>query len=510
MTMSKIEKITINDKFKKKPRNERAHQLKIYSIGSVLILLAIVLLLNILVDKLFGKSLTFDFSVERSNTISTETEKFLNSLPADAKIRVVGLFERPESLTESETQKYLYIIPLLDDYVKKSGGRVTVEYVDIQKNPGIIAQLDPDSSYNLSKRTGAFVVSYNGRLNVIDPLDCYTIDPDYLETYEKYMATGNNAEYTITNSMMSLVNGFSNKAYIITGLKESTSVLLTKILNSVGVETAELPVTAGFKVPDDCDLIVLNGPDTDITESMYVELSSYISKGGRMIAAVEYSAENATNGFPNLNRLLNEYNINLEQCLVSENDPTYQLNNSNYDSLADIGPAFADMVSSKQFHVMLARPLGTSTAPKAEAVATPVLTTSSSATKLIAGANNTAVRYGEDTGVFNVGMYAISNTESSGQILVFGTLNFTADVYYSEFTITDKNADLLKSFVRTMLPKTASYNVNIPVKKIEDYTLGEKFATTSNATMMMVIFMMVLPIILSTAAVIVYNKRKNL
>ena len=111
---------------------------------------------------------------------------------------------------------------------------------------------------------------------------------------------------------------------------------------------------------------------------------------------------------------------------------------------------------------------------------------------------------------FNVGMYSIMNDGNKGQILVFGTLNFTADVYYSEFTITDKNADLLKAFVKTMLPQTASYNINIPVKKIEDYALGDKYATTANSTTMMVVFMMVLPIILSTAAVIVYNKRKNL
>ena len=78
--MSKIEKITINDNSKKKPRNERAHQLKIYAVGSVLILLAIVLLLNVLVDKVFGKALTFDFSVDRSNTISAESENFLNGL----------------------------------------------------------------------------------------------------------------------------------------------------------------------------------------------------------------------------------------------------------------------------------------------------------------------------------------------------------------------------------------------------------------------------------------------
>jgi len=500
----------MNQKKNNKHKNERAYQLKIFSIGSVLILLAIVLFLNILIDNAFGKALTFDFSLERSNTVSEETVKFLDSLPADTKIRIVGLFERPESLSETTTQKYFYIVPLLDDYVKKSKGKVSVEYVDIQKKPGIISELDPNSSYDLSKKSGSFVVSYNGRIDVIDPLDCYTIDTEYLENHDTYMANGNNTEYTFTNSMMSLVSGFMNKAYIVTGIKESGSEQLVKILNSMGIETAELPVTAEFKIPEDCDLLIINGPESDITESMYVAVQAYIANGGRVIAAVEYTVDNVSKRYLNLNRLLNEYNINVEQCMIAENDPKYQLNNQIYDSLADIGPAFADMVSSKQFHITAARPLGTSSAPKAEAVSTPVLITSSSATKSSAKDDLHTEKYGNDTGAFNVAMYAITNTEKSGQLLVFGTLNFTADVYYSEFTVTDKNADLLKAFVRTMLPKTASYNINIPVKKIDNYALGEKYATTSMATTMMIVFMIVLPIMLSTVAVIVYNKRKNL
>lgn len=500
----------MNNNTKKTKRNERAHQLKIYSIGSVLILLAIVLFLNILIDKLFGKALSFDFTTQRSNTISAESEKFLASLPEGTKIRVVGLFDRPESLREQSTQKYLYIIPLLDDYVKKSGGKVSVDYVDIQKKPGIIAELDPNSAYDLSKKAGAFVVSYNGRLDVIDPLDCYTIDPQYLETYDEYVANGNNAEYTFTNSMMSLVTGFSNKAYIVTGLKESPSANLKKILKSLAIDTEEISVTTGFKVPEDCNLLIINGPETDITESMYVEIQSYMSKGGKVILSVEYTPENVNEPFTNLNRLLNEYNINIEKCMVAENDPKYQLNGSINDSLADIGPAFADMVSSKQFHITLARPLGTSSAPNADAVATPVLVTSASATKGIAGEGFAAEKYGDDTGSFNVAMYAMNNNGNSGQILVFGTTNFTADIYYSEFTVSDKNADLLKAFVRTMLPSTNANSINVPVKQIENYALGDKQSTTSMSTTMMIVFMIVLPFLLSSAAVIVYNKRKNL
>ena len=51
---------------------------------------------------------------------------------------------------------------------------------------------------------------------------------------------------------------------------------------------------------------------------------------------------------------------------------------------------------------------------------------------------------------------------------------------------------------------------NIPVIKIDDFQLDESKATTSMATMIMVVFMIILPLIFSSMAVSVYNRRKNL
>lgn len=491
---------------KKKRRNERAHQLKIYSIGSVLILLAIVLLLNILIDKGFGKVLTFDFSVEHSNTISDESVKFLDGLPEGTKIRIVGLFEKPDKVNGT---KYQYIIPILNDYVKRSRGKVSLEFVNIQMNPGIITELDPNGAYNLQKLTGQFVVSYNGRLDVIDPINCYNIDTYYLEKFDKYVATGINTEYTFTNSMMSLVNGYVSKAYIVTGLKENGSDYLKKMLKAIGVETAELAVTSSFSIPDDCNLLILNGPNNDITENMYVVIKDYLSKGGKVIAAVDYSIENANEPFKNLNRLLNDMNINVEHCMITENDPSYQLSNQINDSLADIAQGFAEFASEKRLHISMSRPMGYSGVQDQNIVATPVLTTSSQASKSVAGTNNTVQKLEGEAGVQNAAMYS-ANTQTGGEIFVFGTVNFTSDVYYAEFTVSDKNADFLRSCVRSMLPGSASYNINIPVIQIDSHKLNEDKATTSASTAVMIVFMIILPLILCSMAVIIYNKRKNL
>jgi len=502
-----VSKVSKNATSNKKHKNERAHQLKIYAVGSVLILLAIILLANVLLDKVLGNALTFDFSVQNSNVISDASVQFLDSLPQDAKIRIVGLFERPSSFYET---KYQYIVPLLDDYQKKSNGKVTVEYVDITKNPGIIQQLDPTNSYNLKTLTGWYVVSYNGKLDVIDPVSCYTIDTDMLNETNSFIATGINTEYTFTNSMMSLVKGFTNKAYFVTGLKENGSTQFKRLLNGMGVEAVDLAVSSGFKVPADCNLLILNGPNSDITEAMYSEIKAYVEKGGKVIISVDYSADNVNEAFPNLNRLLNDMNIIVEHSMVSENDPSYMLNSKINDSQADVTDMFSEFSSEKKMHITLARPLSLTAALNSNYTTDAVLVTSKSATKSVADENNQAKQIDSNPGKINVAMRTAYNTDKPGEVYVFSTVNFTSDVYYEQFTLSDRNADFMKSCVRSMLPTSAQYNINIPVKRLDGNRLNDNKATTSAGTTVMIVFMIVLPVILSSMAVIVYNKRKNL
>lgn len=151
----------------------RSDKLKLYSIGSVVLLALIILLVNFLFDKIFGKALTFDFSDTAQNSISQESIDYLNSLPDGTNIRVIGLFNRPDNVSNT---KYQYIVPLLDDYVKESDGKVTVEYIDPNEHPSIIQELDPTNSFDLASNSENFVVSYNGKIRMIAPIDCYSYD----------------------------------------------------------------------------------------------------------------------------------------------------------------------------------------------------------------------------------------------------------------------------------------------------------------------------------------------
>jgi hypothetical protein len=278
----------------------------------------------------------------------------------------------------------------------------------------------------------------------------------------------------------------------------------------MGVEVQDLAAATGFKVPEDCNLLVLNGPNSDITEAMYSEIKAYVERGGKVIISVDYSADNVNEAFPNLNRLLNEMNINIEHSMVSENDPAYQLNAKINDSQGDIVDKYSNFASEKKMHITLARPLSLISAQNANYIAEPVIVSSKSATKSVADENNMAKQIDSTPGILNVAMHTAYNVDNPGEVYVFGTVNFTSDDYFEQFTLSDRNADFVKSCVRSMLPTSAQYNIDIPVKKLDGNRLNDNKATTAAGTTVMIVFMIVLPVILSSMAVIVYNKRKNL
>ena len=81
--MSSNKVLSSNKTAKKKHGNERAHQLKVYSVGSVLILLAIVLLMNILLD-------VFLIEISLLNAVMSYLTSLRNFLTAFLRIPVSG------------------------------------------------------------------------------------------------------------------------------------------------------------------------------------------------------------------------------------------------------------------------------------------------------------------------------------------------------------------------------------------------------------------------------------
>ena len=485
----------------------RSKKLRQYSIGSVILLVCIVLVVNFLLDKIFGKSLTFDFSDYNQNSISQESEDYLKSLSSDTKIRVVGLFDRPENVSGTP---YQYILPLLDDYVRKSDGKVTVEYVNPLTHPTIISELDPANAHDLSSNTDSFVVEYNGKIKVISPIDCYAFNVEYFYQTGDYLVIGNNTEYIFTNTMNTLTQGYSCKAYIVTGLKEDGNVYLKQILESMSFECEEIPVSDNFAVPGDCDLVVLNGPNNDIPEKAYVALSDYMNNGGKMLLSVNFSMKNVSDGYERLNKLLNQMNVNIDPALISENNPGYQLNGYSQDSAVIVADAFKDYCNISLLHSTNSRSVRTISNPNSSYKTYPVLVTSTNASTYDIDKNGNAIESSlVENKQFNVAVLT-DNEQTDSAAYIFGTLNFTSDEYISAYGLNDSNVDFLKSCLRDLTSSKQLNVLNIPTKNVDDFSIDTSKATSSSSTGVLVAFMIVVPVAFVALAVVVYTKRKNL
>lgn len=488
--------------------DSRAKSLKFYSIGSVVILIAIVVLINILISGLLGDALTFDFSATSQNTISNQTREYIDSLPEGTKIEIIGLLERPNDLSNSP---YEYIVPLLDDYASKSNGKIEVLYRDPDLYPAIVSELDPNNLYNLAQ--GTFVIRYNGQIQVIDPIDCFTFDQDYLMFYNAYMPTSNNVEFVFTNSIARLISGFNKKAYLITGLQNDPSTAITSALNALGCDVISLPVSDSFAIPDDCDLLILNGPNVDIPEKVMVALQGYLAGGGRFICAVNFVDSNSTESFANLNAVLNQMNVNVDPYVIKENDVNYMIDDTGYNSLIAVNSAFLDQSSDfesyYQFKGSYMRPVRVLQDSSYEFNTIAIAATSNDAI-CVNVADSGVTQYGE-AGRYYTAVYSSGLTENNkGSVILFGTTDFTSDSYISSYSMNDDNIKFFKACARLFLGADSNVSVEVPTRGISDYNLDGGKVTETSSTVVLSVFMITIPLLFLAAATIVYQKRKNL
>ncbi|MCQ2515671.1 MAG: GldG family protein [Saccharofermentans sp.] len=496
-----------NDGVKSDIRNDK---LKLFSIGSFLILLVSVLAINIIFGLKINKTtiddyLTYDMSSTGQNSVSEITISYLNSLPANTNIRIVGLFDKPKSLRDTP---YEYIVPLLDDYVAVSGGRVTVEYINPTTYPSIISELDPRGVYDLAN-TSCYVISNGGNIIEIMPVDCFTYDSEYLQ-YGYYLPTSNIVESKFTSAIVNLTQGYSYKAYFVTGLGEGTHTQLSNMFSALGIESSDIQASDNFEVPADCDLLVINGISSDITSSMALGIQDYLGRGGKLIVAVNYYNTNVAESYPNLNSLLSYVNIRIQNALVMENDTSLQINSDKFNTLVNLNSAFTSMAGEATLlRNSYARPITTADTPFAYIQTQPVVTTSSNVTLSQFDENTGNLIQNSVLGQYNVGMYATyEGTPNPPEVYVFGTMTFTSDEYISNFGFNDANVVFTRNIVRALLK--AEDTVFVEGKALSDYSIDTTKVTSNSVTVLTFVLIAIVPLALVIAGVIVYNKRKNL
>jgi len=480
---------------KNKNTDKRARSLRLFSVGSVIIIIAILLVINLLFDSVFSGKLSWDLSSSKVNSVSEVSQGILSKMSKD--VEIVGLFE----LTKAVEAQYADFVPLLSDYAAKSNGHITIRYVDPVKYPSIITELDPNNT--IKPAAGSFVVKCGSKAKLINPYDCFTYEQTYYQT-GNMVATSNNIEYNFTGAISSVISDAVIKAYFTSNHKEATHGQLDTVLTNHGIEVADLSTIELAAIPADCSLLIIDDPIEDISTTDIPLLTNYLNNGGKLIVITEYVSANPV--FTNLNQVLHTMNLNISDSRLSENDMSYRLQaTTGYMSYADM-PAgtFSAAAYSGELLITDGRGIDIFDNPKSYITTEPLITSSASAVLEVNGDPTQT----DAAGVKNIAMYSVnSGGTAKSEAVVIGTTTLTSDEFINQYSVNNNNTNYFGTFALHMVGNTNT--VQVDVKQITNYKLTSAPAANMQG-IWSVVLMAVIPMTFIVIGIVVYKKRKNL
>ena len=294
--------------------DKRNSSLKRLSIVSTILFLVVVLAVNILFDNLLGDAAKWDWSATQQYTIGDVSQGIMDNLDKD--VQIIGLFDKATDSTYTDVQL------LLEDYAQKSGGRVTVSYVDPDTTPSILTDVDPKDYLGLE--AGMFVVycETTGKAKAVTETDIFQYEYDQ-QTYQQYL-TGITAEESFSGAIKYVQSETTPVLYFTSGHDEldyaADYSLLVSTMQNNNYDVEPLGTFGLGKIPEDCAVLIMAEPEKDITQSESNVIGAFLKSGGSLMVIAGFS----NTEFPVLNQLLADYNLEISHDKIREGDVNYR------------------------------------------------------------------------------------------------------------------------------------------------------------------------------------------
>jgi hypothetical protein len=270
----------------------------------------IFVVINLLVTKL---SRPFDMTEERLFSLSSSTIELLASLtePIDIYFAI-----SPSDLNRPELAQINQILSL---YANKSNF-ISYQIVDINHNPALAQSY---ITTNEQIMPASVLVGSANFKTIIAPhlLLTYTLEG------KRTVPASINVEGAVSEAIDYVLHGRTIIGYALTGHGESG---LGEIALSFDQTLADRLTNNHFsisslslfnqKIPDNADFIAIISPQNDISTYELNELNRYLLGGGRMFIHINGGLYVTAGGFTNLNRLLNNYGLELTNWVLGQRD----------------------------------------------------------------------------------------------------------------------------------------------------------------------------------------------
>ena len=273
-----------------------------YSVVTMAIVLAIAVMANVLVSTLPATWTQLDTTANRLFSLSGQTQNLVSSLDEDVTVYWIVQQGHEESTVET----------LLNRYAGLSD-RLKIVKKDPDVYPTFVQQYTGDRVYNNS-----LVVESGRRSTYVSYQDLYEYD------YSSYYSTGSysvnfTGESALTSALSYVTNDEIPVLYLLTGHGEAElSSSFESAVEKENVSTESLSLLTVDAIPEDAACILINAPQSDLSEEESEILLAWLQAGGSLILVTD--PQNGSGSRPNLDALTAAYGMKEAEGIVLETD----------------------------------------------------------------------------------------------------------------------------------------------------------------------------------------------
>lgn len=430
-----------------------------YSFVLSLVVLAILVAVNVLAEKLPSSWTQFDISAAQLYSLTADTKAVVTNLDQDVTIYWISQAGQEDTVIEK----------LLDRYEELSD-HITVLKRDPDVYPTFAQQYTDETVTNNS-----LVVESGERNRYIGYDDIYQYDTG------NYYSTGSvsqvfDGEGQITSAINYVVRTDLPQVYLLSGHGEAElSQSFTDALTRANYETvADFSLLNVDAVPEDCDALLINAPTSDISGEELAMLQSYVQGGGRLLV---FSGPQQDTDLPNLNALLADYGVTVTDGVVVDPNRDYYAFTAPYVLMPEIQQSdITQPLLDGSYNIIVPIAQGLTVGDTTAGAVTPLLQTSTDSFSKAAGyAMSTYEKEdGDVDGPFTLAV-SIEDSAAGGRVLWVAS-DYLLDEQYNAFSA-GANLDFVMNGLSWMIGETDAVSIRSKSLDYNYLTISSSSAT---------------------------------
>ena len=470
----------------------------VFSVAGVAIAIALCIGVNILSDYIPKKYASFDITSQKLYTLTKESKEYLGSVEDDITIYVAG---KEANLDEIEART-------LSNF-ENANSHIKVEYIDVDKDMTFFQKYtDSDVAF------GSLCVVNGDISRVVAYSDLFISSFDYA-TYSQNV-TGYDGEGQLISAIQYVTQDEFTTIYMLEGHDEvAFGSSFTDMLKKANWKIESLNLLSAKSIPADCATLIVNAPQSDLSEDDCAKILEYIHNGGNVILTYDCLCANELKNYKNL---LSDYEVVVKDGMVFDNDPDYYYQ---YPNVILPNVEYSEAAESLYGNLMVIVPYSCAFEyPMFNENYSSILTTSFNATmdekvdmnnledKMTEAVQKAEESANSEEESYNGSYYTLAcevTGEKGGKILLYGSPYIFTDQF--DQLVSGRNSTLLMENLKYLIGEEETANtVVIPAKNMEQGLL-----TVPQSALLLygLLFGIVAPIILIIFGVIFWAVRRR-